>query len=218
MEAVAKHEFQATAEDELSFKKGSILKVIKTDDDKNWYKAEQEGRLGLVPANYIQLKPHSWFHGKITRAKSEELLMSQKHDGAFLIRESESTPGDFSLSVRFGDGVQHFKVLRDGACKYFLWVVKFNSLNQLVDYHRTSSVSRSQTIYLRDMADEAAAPEQDTYVAAYEFRPEEEGELYFKRGDSILVLDKEDANWWKGRNVATGSEGLFPATYVQKKS
>ena len=35
----------------------------------------------------------SWFHGKITRAKSEELLSKQKHDGAFLIRESESTPG-----------------------------------------------------------------------------------------------------------------------------
>lgn len=27
MEAVAKHDFQATAEDELSFKKGSVLKV-----------------------------------------------------------------------------------------------------------------------------------------------------------------------------------------------
>lgn len=27
MEALAKHEFQATAEDELSFKKGSVLKV-----------------------------------------------------------------------------------------------------------------------------------------------------------------------------------------------
>ena len=27
MEATAKHDFQATAEDELSFKKGSILKV-----------------------------------------------------------------------------------------------------------------------------------------------------------------------------------------------
>lgn len=55
---------------------------------------------------------------------------------------------------RFGGGVQHFKVLRDGAGKYFLWVVKFNSLNQLVDYHRTSSVSRTQTIYLRDMVQE----------------------------------------------------------------
>lgn len=27
MEAVSKHDFQATADDELSFKKGSILKV-----------------------------------------------------------------------------------------------------------------------------------------------------------------------------------------------
>ncbi len=57
---------------------------------------------------------------------------------------------------RFGGGVQHFKVLRDGAGKYFLWVVKFNSLNQLVDYHRTSSVSRTQTIYLKDMVAEVS--------------------------------------------------------------
>ena len=59
-----------------------------------------------------------------------------------------------TVLCRFGGGVQHFKVLRDGAGKYFLWVVKFNSLNQLVDYHRTSSVSRTQTIYLRDMVKE----------------------------------------------------------------
>ena len=62
----------------------------------------------------------------------------------------------FCLCYRFGGSVQHFKVLRDGAGKYFLWVVKFNSLNQLVDYHRTSSVSRSQTIYLKDMQEETA--------------------------------------------------------------
>lgn len=55
-------------------------------------------------------------------------------------------------------------------------------------------------------------------VAAYEFRPEEDGELYFKRGDRILVLDKEDSNWWKGKNLESGDEGLFPSTYVQKKS
>jgi len=61
------------------------------------------------------------------------------------------------LNYRFGGGVQHFKVLRDGAGKYFLWVVKFNSLNQLVDYHRTSSVSRTQTIYLRDMVSEVGS-------------------------------------------------------------
>ena len=64
---------------------------------------------------------------------------------------------EHTFLCRFGGGVQHFKVLRDGAGKYFLWVVKFNSLNQLVDYHRTSSVSRTQTIYLKDMVREVCS-------------------------------------------------------------
>ena len=34
-------------------------------------------------------------------------------DGAFLVRDSESTPGDFSLSVRFDNSVEHYRVLRD---------------------------------------------------------------------------------------------------------
>ena len=52
----------------------------------------------MVPAAYIFF--YRWFHGRITRAKAEDLLSKQPHDGAFLIRESESTPGDFSLSVK----------------------------------------------------------------------------------------------------------------------
>ena len=43
----------------------------------------------------------SWFHGRITRAKAEEILSKQRFDGAFLIRDSESTAGDFSISVRY---------------------------------------------------------------------------------------------------------------------
>jgi growth factor receptor-binding protein 2 len=67
---------------------------------------------------------------------------------------SESSPGDFSLSVKCGDGVQHFKVLRDAQGKFFLWVVKFNSLNELVEYHHSASVSRSQDIKLKEMVPE----------------------------------------------------------------
>ena len=39
--------------------------------------------------------------GKISRADSEALLMKPGNgDGAFLVRQSESSPGDFSISVR----------------------------------------------------------------------------------------------------------------------
>ncbi|CAN0210315.1 unnamed protein product [Lampetra planeri] len=209
MEAQAKYDFTATADDELSFKRGDVLKVINEDCDQNWYKAELNGKDGFIPKNYIEMKPHPWFHGRISRAKAEELLASQRNDGAFLVRESESSPGDFSLSVKFGNDVQHFKVLRDGAGKYFLWVVKFNSLNELVDYHRSTSISRTQHILLRDMEQ----PQTASFVQAlFDFEPQEEGELEFKRGDFIQVVDNSDPNWWKGK--CHGALGMFPRNYV----
>ena len=55
----------------------------------------------------------------------------------------------FVISVKCGDGVQHFKVLRDAQGKFFLWVVKFNSLNELVEYHHSASVSRYSTIIMK---------------------------------------------------------------------
>ncbi|XP_037571402.1 growth factor receptor-bound protein 2 isoform X2 [Dermacentor andersoni] len=206
MEAIAKHDFTATADDELSFRKGQVLKVLNMEDDMNWYRAELDSKEGLIPSNYIEMKKHDWYYGRITRADAEKLL-SNKHEGAFLIRVSESSPGDFSLSVRCGDGVQHFKVLRDTMGKFFLWVVKFASLNELVEYHRSASVSRSQDIKLRDMH-----PEECLVQAMYDFQPQESGELEFRRGDIINVHDRSDANWWEGE---IGSRrGYFPATYV----
>ena len=46
MEAIAKHDFNATADDELSFRKHSILKVLNKEDDMNWYRAELDGSEG----------------------------------------------------------------------------------------------------------------------------------------------------------------------------
>ncbi|XP_064819687.1 growth factor receptor-bound protein 2-like isoform X1 [Oncorhynchus masou masou] len=186
------------------------MMVLNEECDQNWYKAELNGKEGFIPKNYIEMKGHPWFYGKIPRAKAEEMLNKQRHDGAFLIRESESAPGDFSLSVKFGNDVQHFKVLRDGAGKYFLWVVKFNSLNSLVDYHRSTSVSRNQPIFLRDIEQ---VPQHSTYVQAlFDFDPQEDGELGFRRGDFIQVLDNSDPNWWKG--ACHGQTGMFPRNYV----
>nr|XP_014350845.1 PREDICTED: GRB2-related adapter protein 2 [Latimeria chalumnae] len=70
--------------------------------------------------------------------------------GFFIIRDSQSSPGDFSISVRHEDDVQHFKVMRDAKGNYFLWTEKFTSLNKLVDYYKTSSISKQKQIFLMD--------------------------------------------------------------------
>lgn len=37
------------------------------------------------------------------------------------------------------------------------------------------------------------------YIAAYDFSPEEDGEIELKRGDMIRMIDQSDPNWWKGK-------------------
>lgn len=40
--------------------------------------------------------------------------------------------------------------MRDSKGNYYLWTEKFHSLNKLVDYYRTTSISRQKQIFLRD--------------------------------------------------------------------
>ncbi|KAJ7989508.1 hypothetical protein DPEC_G00305270 [Dallia pectoralis] len=147
MEARGKFEFKATAEDELSFKKGDILKILAMETD--WLKAELHGQEGFVPKNYIEMQTPSWFKEAASRSSAEELLMSREV-GGFLIRGSQSSPGDFSISVRHELNVQHFKVIKDSKGHYYLWADRFTSLNKLVDFYKRTSISKQLEIYLRD--------------------------------------------------------------------
>jgi len=52
---------------------------------------------------------HSWFHGKISRERAEQLL-TPKEDGLFLVRESTNFPGDYTLCVCFQNKVEHYRV------------------------------------------------------------------------------------------------------------
>uniref|UniRef100_A0A8C5YUF1 Adapter protein GRID n=1 Tax=Marmota marmota marmota TaxID=9994 RepID=A0A8C5YUF1_MARMA len=203
MEAVAKFDFLASGEDELSFHTGDVLKV------EEWFKAELGSQEGYVPKNFIDIQFPEWFHEGLSRHQAENLLMG-KEVGFFIIRASQSSPGDFSISVRHEDDVQHFKVMRDNKGNYFLWTEKFPSLNKLVDYYRTTSISKQKQIFLRDRTRE------DQRVrwarALYDFEALEDDELGFHSGEVVEVLDSSNPSWWTGR--LHNKLGLFPANYV----
>uniref|UniRef100_A0A670JJ62 GRB2 related adaptor protein n=1 Tax=Podarcis muralis TaxID=64176 RepID=A0A670JJ62_PODMU len=186
-----------------------IPQILNMEDDLNWYKAELFGTEGFIPKNYIKMKPHPWYSGKLSRQAAEDVLLKRNFQGAFLIRESESSPGDFSISVNYGDQVLHFKVLREKKGKYHLWDEKFNSINELVDFYRTTTIAKKAQIFLRDHAE---MQEPKFVQAQFNFTAKSPSQLSFCRGDVLEILDCSDPNWWKGRiGVKTG---LFPRNYV----
>ncbi|RMC03184.1 hypothetical protein DUI87_20378 [Hirundo rustica rustica] len=151
MEAIAKFDFTASGEDELSFQAGDMLKILSSQEE--WYKAELRSHEGYVPKKFIDFHVPHWFDEKISRHEAENLLMS-KGVGCFIVRASQNSYGDFSISVRHEDDVQHFKVMRDSKGSYYLWTEKFHSLNKLVDFYKTASISRQKQIFLRDNSQE----------------------------------------------------------------
>ncbi|XP_070615325.1 tyrosine-protein phosphatase non-receptor type 11-like isoform X3 [Erythrolamprus reginae] len=72
------------------------------------YYTEQEGLLREKNSNIIELRfplncqdPTSerWYHGHLTGKEAEKLLTDKAKPGSFLVRSSQSKPGDFVLSV-----------------------------------------------------------------------------------------------------------------------
>ena len=80
----------------------------------------------------------SWYFGAITRKHAENLLMQPFNDcGSFLIRNSESTPGDYSLSVKFVNQVRHYRI-KQSSRGYCISNLIFGSISELVAHYSKS--------------------------------------------------------------------------------
>uniref|UniRef100_A0A1I8Q325 Tyrosine-protein kinase n=1 Tax=Stomoxys calcitrans TaxID=35570 RepID=A0A1I8Q325_STOCA len=119
---VALHDYTALTIDDLSFAKGEHLEIL-NDTQGDWWMARSKRtrQEGFIPSNYVaklkSIEAEPWYFGKIKRIEAEkQLLLPENEHGAFLIRDSESHPNSYSLSVRDGHTVQHYRIgqLEDG--------------------------------------------------------------------------------------------------------
>uniref|UniRef100_A0AAQ4Q0N2 protein-tyrosine-phosphatase n=1 Tax=Gasterosteus aculeatus aculeatus TaxID=481459 RepID=A0AAQ4Q0N2_GASAC len=120
------------------------------------YYMEHHGQLKEKNGDVIELKyplncadPTSerWFHGHLSGREAEKLLTEKGKNGSFLVRESQSHPGDFVLSVRTGDDktdssdskpkVTHVMIRCQHDLKYDVGGgEKFDSLTDLVEHYK----------------------------------------------------------------------------------
>ena len=149
---IAKHDFHTDLPGQLSIKKGDKLKVTRFSDNQDWCEGTNVlGEIGWVPASYIakvdSLEKHSWFHGNITRAEAE-LCLGSGINGSFLLRESESKPGQYSISLRYDGRVYHYRIHTDSHSKYYVTPdSKFENLAELVVHHSKNPDGLTTTLH-----------------------------------------------------------------------
>ena len=139
---VALYDYDARTDEDLSFKKGEHLEII-NDTQGDWWFARSKAskQEGYIPSNYVaklkSIEAEPWYFGKIKRIEAEKkLLLPQNEHGAFLIRDSESRRNDFSLSVRDGDTVKHYRIRQLDEGGFFIARrTTFKILQDLVDHY-----------------------------------------------------------------------------------
>ncbi|EGD74404.1 TK/ABL protein kinase [Salpingoeca rosetta] len=140
---VALYDYKARTENEMSFRKGDHLNVI-SNDNENWWQAQHADtkEVGWIPSNYVapmqSLDKEPWYHGRIPRTTAE-FLLSNGIDGSFLVRESQSSPGEYSISMRYDGKVFHYRVSKGPAGVYVAQDKPFPALGDLINYYRKNS-------------------------------------------------------------------------------
>ncbi|KAM9622100.1 tyrosine-protein kinase Blk isoform 4-T6 [Trichechus inunguis] len=125
--------------------KGEKLQILKETGD--WWLAKSliTGREGYVPSNFVArvetLEVEKWFFRSIGRKDAERQLLAPINKvGSFLIRQSDTNKGAFSLSVKDvttqGEVIKHYKILMlDEGGYYISPRITFPSLQDLVQHY-----------------------------------------------------------------------------------
>ena len=150
---IVKHDYTTNQPGQLDIKKGDKLKISRKSENGDWCEAtNRQGEIGWVPTSYIakvdSLEKHSWYHGNITRAEAE-LSLSSGINGSFLVRESESKPGQYSISLRYDGRVFHYRIHSEPTTgKYYVTPEsKFQSLAKLVGHHSKNPDGLTTTLH-----------------------------------------------------------------------
>ncbi|CAH8504229.1 unnamed protein product [Dicrocoelium dendriticum] len=85
------------------------------------------------------LSMYPWYHGAVSRQAGEQLLRVGI-TGSFLVRASESAPGQLSVTVRHLGRVYHYRINQDPRGLFYITNVhRFPTVVQLIDHHSRSA-------------------------------------------------------------------------------
>uniref|UniRef100_A0A8C6DXE0 SH3 domain containing 19 n=1 Tax=Moschus moschiferus TaxID=68415 RepID=A0A8C6DXE0_MOSMO len=216
--AVVLHDFPAEQADDLSLTSGETVYLLEKIDT-DWYRGKCRNQTGVFPANYVKViidVPGG--NGKWESISSHcvkgprcvarfEYIGDQKDELSF-------SEGEIILLKEYVNDEWARGELGDRSGIFPLNFV------ELIEDHPTSGTNVLSTkVPPKTKKEDSGANSQENNLcgewceALHSFMAETSEDLSFKRGDRILILERVDSDWYKGR--LRGREGIFPAVFVR---
>lgn len=89
----------------------------------------------------VPLEKQGWYHGSISRLDAENLLRVLK-EGSYLVRNSESSKHDYSLSLKSARGFMHMKIVHNSEGKFILgqFSKPFESIPEMIHHYSVNKL------------------------------------------------------------------------------
>ncbi|NWI61701.1 SLAP2 protein, partial [Calyptomena viridis] len=214
-QALALCDFPSSTGEAAVLRMGEQLHILSEDGEWWLVVSKVSGKECHVPSNCVAKIRHGWLYEGISRQKAEELLLSPgNHSGSFLIRESQTRRGCYSLSVRAGwASVTHYRIHRlENGWLYISPRLTFPSLHNLVDHYSEFSEGLCCPLAQPCSTEGVRAPAAPAAPAAVK-KPS----LHWDKIDSSLLLSEttsppEDSPFSLGLREAISSYLLLSET------
>uniref|UniRef100_A0A8D1X1V9 Sorbin and SH3 domain-containing protein 2 n=1 Tax=Sus scrofa TaxID=9823 RepID=A0A8D1X1V9_PIG len=195
-EAVAKYNFSADTNVELSLRKGDRVILLKRVDQ-NWYEGKIPGtnRQGIFPVSYVEVVkknttkgaeeypdppiPHSYSSDRIHSLSSNKADLKNE---LFVLGKPPRSP-----------------VMSRRSCS--------SPVRGLSSSHRPQ-----RPVFTHENIQGGGEP----FQALYNYTPRNEDELELRESDVIDVMEKCDDGWFVGTSRRTKFFGTFPGNYVKR--
>ncbi|XP_064508730.1 sorbin and SH3 domain-containing protein 2 isoform X3 [Pseudopipra pipra] len=195
-EAVAKYNFSADTNVELSLKKGDRVILLKRVDQ-NWYEGKIPGtnRQGIFPVSYVEVI---------------------KKNASKSVDDYPDPPIPQSYS---SDRIHHLSSAKANL-KRERFVMGKPPRSPVMTKRSCSSPVRGHSYSHRPqrpvLSHENIHSGGEPFQALYNYTPRNEDELELREGDVIDVMEKCDDGWFVGTSRRTKFFGTFPGNYVKR--
>ncbi|XP_055283680.1 vinexin [Moschus berezovskii] len=234
-----KFDFQAQSPKELTLKKGDIVYIHK-EVDKNWLEGEHHGRLGIFPANYVEVLPADEIPKPIKPPTYQvleygEAVAQYNFKGDLEVElsfrkalccgtQASVTAHGFYTQQSYSFGIYKATTPHPERAPPPFWHAAHLHLSTR-SRPQTQSLSTpgsalshpgssSHPLDLGTSSSSTTEIHWTPYRAMYQYRPQNEDELELREGDRVDVMQQCDDGWFVGVSRRTQKFGTFPGNYV----